>query len=853
MTVFDIRDYGAKGNGIDDTAAIQKAINAAAAAGGGQVYVPTGTWVVSDADGSGNALALKSNVGLTGDGAGDTVLKLADGAGAPTSSLLGVVAGSSLRDASVSNLSLAGNQAAGTGMISGWSQAGAGTVTNLLIDGVTASGFSGSGFDLTDPVVNLTVRNSTASNNTLDGFTLGGALPALTFQDNHGLNNGRNGINAALGSEAMSLTDTIAVGNGADGIYVHNENGVDTGFFSTIGGDVYDNAGDGVRVRGVEYGGVYRLDIHGNGGSGVNLQGTTHVEVADNVIHSNAQTIDTAEVAIRTQGGNVASQNLVYDNLITGGPNATWGVAEIPADQGAVNGSIVFGNVINGTPSGDINALGNESQVYNNSDVLILRGSAGDDTLVGSRSDELISGGQGRDRIDGGAGNDVIVGGAGVDTLTGGNGSDVFRFNAVSDSYRNGAQSFSDRITDFNDATDRLDLTALGLAGLGNGHNGTVKATYNAGTDTTYLASLDADSQGNRFQLALSGNHLNSLGADNFASLTSGTAYNDKLNGTAADETLAGGTGRDTLSGDGGADRLFGGAGGDTLSGGTGADTFVYTSLSDSLRNDASGSYAQRDLIVDFNGNGHDKIDVTALGFTGLGNGFDGTLKVVLNLAGDYTALKSLEPDADGNRFEILLKGDHLSELTANTVLFANPNPNQTDSSQPIPHTDTTGTSGADTLYGDWGDDKLYGLGGDDVLAGSVGDDLLVGGAGSDKLTGGSGADTFRFDHIGDSYAGSADLITDFSVGRDLLDVSALGFTGLGKGTDSTLKVSYNAGNDRTYVRSSEADAEGHKFQVTLVGDYSHTLDNDQFVFAPQGDAADVQMLGVATHAEHTA
>lgn len=853
MTVFDIRDYGAKGNGTDDTAAIQKAINAAAAAGGGQVYVPTGTWVVSDADGSGNALALKSNVNLTGDGAGASLLRLADGAGSPTSSLLGVAAGSNLRDASVSNLGLEGNQAAGVGTISGWSQAGAGTVTNLLIDGVTASGFSGSGFDLTDPVVNLTVRNSTASNNTLDGFTLGGALPALTFQDNHGLNNGRNGVNATLGSEAMSLTDTVASGNGADGIYVHNENGVDTGFFSAIGGDVYDNAGDGVRVRGVEYGGVYRLDIHGNGGSGVNLQGTTHVEVADNVIHSNAQTVDTAEVAIRTQGGNDASQNFVYDNLITGGPNATWGVAEIPADQGVVNGSIVFGNVINGTPAGDINAVGSESQVYNNSDVLILRGSAGADTLVGSRSDELISGGEGRDRIDGGAGNDVIVGGAGVDTLTGGTGSDVFRFNAVSDSYRNGSQSFSDRITDFDEATDRLDLTALGLVGLGNGHNGTVKATYNATTDTTYLASLDADSQGNRFQLALSGNHLNTLGADNFASLISGTPYNDKLNGTAADETLVGGAGRDTLQGDGGDDRLYGGAGGDTLSGGTGADTFVYTKVSDSLRNDASGSYAQRDLIVDFNGNGHDKIDVSALGFTGLGNGYDGTLKVVLNLAGDYTALKSLEPDADGNRFEILLKGNHLSELTASNVLFANPNPTQTDNSQPIAHVETTGTSGADTLYGDWGNDKLYGLGGDDVLAGSVGDDLLVGGAGSDKLTGGSGADTFRFDQISDSYVGSADLITDFSVGRDLLDVSALGFTGLGNGTDGTLKVSYNAGNDRTYVRSSEADAEGHKFQVTLVGDYSHTLNNDQFVFADQGNGADVQLVGVTTHTEHTA
>jgi Ca2+-binding RTX toxin-like protein len=809
--------------------------------------VPSGTWVVSDADGSGNALALKSNVSLTGDGAGETILKLADGAGAPTTSLLGVTAGANLRDAAVSNLTLDGNQAQGSGEISGWSQAGAGDVTNLMIDGVTASDFSGSGFNLMAPAVNLTVRNSTASANGLDGFTLGGSLPALAFQDNRSLGNTLNGINVTMGGEALTLADNLAAGNGADGIYVHNENGVDTGYFSVIGGDVYDNAGDGVRVRGIEYGGVYRLDIHGNGGSGVDLQGTTHVEVADNVIHGNAQTSTTAEVAIRGQAGNDGSQNFVYDNIITGGANATWGIAEIPSDTAGVDGSIVFGNVINGAQTGDINAAGSDSQVYSNSDVLIIRGSAAADALTGSRADELISGGTGNDRIDGGAGNDVINGGAGADRLAGGTGSDVFRFDQLTDSYRTASNAHTDRITDFNDASDRLDLTALGLVGLGNGHNGTLKATYNASTDTTYLSSLDADSAGNRFQLALSGNHLSTLSADNFFSLTSGTNYNDRLVGTSADDTLSSGSGRDTLQGDGGADRLVGGTGGDTLTGGLGADTFVYTNADQSLRNDASGSYAQRDLIVDFNSNSHDRIDLTALGFSGLGNGYDGTLKVVLNLAGDYTALKSLEPDANGNRFEILLKGNHLYDLTATNVLFANPDSTQTDSSQPITHIDLTGGSAADTLYGDWGNDTLRGEGGNDMLAGSVGDDLLVGGGGSDKLTGGSGADTFRFEAVSDSYAGSADMITDFSTGRDLLDVSALGFTGLGNGTDGTLKVSYNASSDRTYIRSGEADAAGHKFQVTLEGDYSHTLSSAEFVFADQPVAVEVQTVGVAS------
>jgi polygalacturonase len=54
---FDIRDYGATGNGSsNDSSAIQKAVDAASAAGGGTVRVPSGTYK------SANTIHLKSNV-----------------------------------------------------------------------------------------------------------------------------------------------------------------------------------------------------------------------------------------------------------------------------------------------------------------------------------------------------------------------------------------------------------------------------------------------------------------------------------------------------------------------------------------------------------------------------------------------------------------------------------------------------------------------------------------------------------------------------------------------------------------------------------------------------------------------
>jgi Ca2+-binding RTX toxin-like protein len=77
-----------------------------------------------------------------------------------------------------------------------------------------------------------------------------------------------------------------------------------------------------------------------------------------------------------------------------------------------------------------------------------------------------------------------------------------------------------------------------------------------------------------------------------------------------------------------------------------------------------------------------------------------------------------------------------------------------------------------DYLYGDDGDDVLFGHGGNDVLYGGKGDDILVGGSGNDLLTGGEGDDLFV---IGEAdFVNSLDVITDFTVTKDHIDISDL-------------------------------------------------------------------------------
>lgn len=73
--VYNVRAFGAEGDGVtDDTAAIQATLNAAKAAGGGRVYLPTGTYLVD-----GLSLADADYITIMGDGPGRTILRMIDG------------------------------------------------------------------------------------------------------------------------------------------------------------------------------------------------------------------------------------------------------------------------------------------------------------------------------------------------------------------------------------------------------------------------------------------------------------------------------------------------------------------------------------------------------------------------------------------------------------------------------------------------------------------------------------------------------------------------------------------------------------------------------------------------------
>ncbi|MEQ9640939.1 MAG: calcium-binding protein [Alphaproteobacteria bacterium] len=127
------------------------------------------------------------------------------------------------------------------------------------------------------------------------------------------------------------------------------------------------------------------------------------------------------------EGGNDVAFGGANDDIIDGG-----------ADSDTLNGNSGFDTITGGA--------GHEP----------LRGQGGRDSLEGGDGDDLLLGMQGFDTLVGGAGNDGLIGGPADDTLTGGTGVDSFTF---------AAGHGGNTITDFEDGTDIISITAASAFG----------------------------------------------------------------------------------------------------------------------------------------------------------------------------------------------------------------------------------------------------------------------------------------------------------------------------------------------------------------------------------------------------
>jgi len=406
-----------------------------------------------------------------------------------------------------------------------------------------------------------------------------------------------------------------------------------------------------------------------------------------------------------------------------------------------------------------------------------LNGLGGNDRLDGGTGDDLLAGDDGNDTILGGDGNDTLRGGTGVNTLTGGAGRDAASYSDATAAVRvdlgvSGAQATGAGGTDTLVGIEDLVGSAFGDTLTGNSGDNVLSG--GAGNDTlTGLGGNDILDGGDGNDTVSYAGAFNEINVDLALTGPQSVGLNDGVDTLRNVENVISGLYWDTLKGDGGANRLMGGLGNDTLmgrggddilDGGDGLDTASYAEASAGVTVDLAITGPQSTV---------DGAD-TFISIENLtGSAFADTLKgtsgdnVLVGGAGDDT----LAGLGGNDRID---GGDGIDTVSyagvaAGVRVDLNSSTQFTGVGMDrlVSIENVTGSSFADVLTGNAGANALNG---------GAGADRLVGGLARDILTGGADRDVFDFNALNETQAGAGmrDVITDFQVGVDDIDLTTI-------------------------------------------------------------------------------
>lgn len=262
-------------------------------------------------------------------------------------------------------------------------------------------------------------------------------------------------------------SDTIMGGNGRDILYQVNDFAmtIDLGTTSieymqggfngdtinaatqTVGVEVYSGGGDdaitGSGFNDFLFSGVGDDTVNGGGGDDVIL-GDSGADSLSGEAGNDSIYVDAMDTLFNGGAG--------FDALYIGGDTG------LTVDMGATSFEWLRGSTV----GGDTVDASSQTQFVN------VYASGGNDMVTGSGFNDFLWGEDGDDTLIGNAGDDVLVGGAGADTLTGGLGFDVLYANAgggadgAVDTFVMTASWGTDILFDFENGTDKIDMSALG-------------------------------------------------------------------------------------------------------------------------------------------------------------------------------------------------------------------------------------------------------------------------------------------------------------------------------------------------------------------------------------------------------
>jgi Ca2+-binding RTX toxin-like protein len=322
---------------------------------------------------------------------------------------------------------------------------------------------------------------------------------------------------------------------------------------------------------------------------------------------------------------------------------------------------------------------------------------------------------------------DILTGGGGADVLTGGAGADIFVYKATGEG--------GDTITDFTSGADKFEFTASVFGNLTTTNFDGVSGSTPDITGKEFViftggsyASLEAA------QAKVLGN-ATTAGFFAFTNASNETVLYFDSNGTAA-------AGSTLIANLGSAPSNLGTA------------DFVFTGT---IAPSATATPTNSGSVADLTAAGNTFPTASNNFGSGAGGGYNFTSPVLFT--GDASA-----NSVTGTDFADIFSGGSGADIF-------------------------DGGLGNDSISGDDGNDSLFGGGGSDTLNGGIGDDTLIGGVGTNVLSGGAGLDVFVFSS--GTTAGGGDLITNYSVAEDVINLDKTGFAAFTTG--GTLASSFYA------------------------------------------------------------
>lgn len=291
---------------------------------------------------------------------------------------------------------------------------------------------------------------------------------------NVGLGDGKfvQGLTSAIRSHVLDVGDDtfmLISSRSGDAVFSYELGGLDDIVTGSFGADVMfglDDDDDMVGRSGDDqmFGGDGEDLISGNRGNDMlyggrdadYLFGRKHDDFLQggkggDILHGGGG-VDTADYSLssrvninleeRTASGGQAKNDILIDieNLI-----------------GGVKSDTLIGDMENNTLHG---GEGNDT-LGGRDGADVLYGEVGQDTLNGNGGNDELYGGAWADLLNGGGGNDLLEGGGGDDKLSGRDGDDTLTGNGGEDMFMFRENEGSDRITDFNNNVDKIDMTGF--------------------------------------------------------------------------------------------------------------------------------------------------------------------------------------------------------------------------------------------------------------------------------------------------------------------------------------------------------------------------------------------------------